>query len=185
MIENTEEIASYVLQAQGGDKDAFGKVYDHFVDSIYKYIYFRVPPDEAEDLMETVFLKVWENLHQYDPDKSAFKSWIFRIAHNLVIDFYRLNKGIEELTEAYQDDRVERNPLYVTESGINSDILNVALKKLKKSYSQFLVLKFINDLSNAEISTILKKSEGSLRIIQYRALKQLKKVLASMGIKSL
>lgn len=175
------QILELVEKAQKGDKDAFGELYDHYADALYKYIYFRVPHAEAEDLLETIFLRVWENLHQYNKEKASFKSWIFRISHNLIVDFYRLQKGVEELTDIYKDERVERNPVYLTENVLNSGILYKAFKKLKKSYSQYLVLRFVNDLSNAEISTIMKKSEGSLRIIQFRALRALKKILEEMG----
>ncbi len=175
------QILELVQKSQAGDQEAFGALYDYFSDSLYKYIYFRVPNGEAEDLLETIFLKVWEKIHQYKPDKASFKSWIFRIAHNLVVDFYRLQKSVSELTDIYKDERVERNPIHLTENVLNSGILYKAFKKLKKAYSQYLLLRFVNDLSNAEIAEIMKKSEGSLRIIQFRALKALKKILKEMG----
>lgn len=175
------QILILVEKAQKGDKDAFGQLYDQYADALYKYIYFRVPQSEAEDLLETIFLRVWENIHQYNKEKASFKSWIFRISHNLIVDFYRLQKSVDELTDIYKDERVERNPVYLTENVLNSGILYKAFKKLKKAYSQYLILRFVNDLSNGEISTIMKKSEGSLRIIQFRALRALKKILAEMG----
>lgn len=175
------QILLLVRRAKEGDKDAFGAIYDHYVDSLYKYIYFRVPHAEAEDLLETIFLRVWENLHQYKEDKASFKSWLFRIAHNMVVDYYRMQKGVDELTEMYMDDRQERNPIHVTENVLNSGVLYKAFKKIKKIYAQYLILRFVNDLSNAEISAILQKSEGGLRIIQFRALRALRKVLAEMG----
>ncbi len=175
------QILELVQKSQAGDQEAFGALYDYFSDSLYKYIYFRVPNGEAEDLLETIFLKVWEKIHQYKPDKASFKSWIFRIAHNLVVDFYRLQKSVSELTDIYKDERVERNPIHLTENVLNSGILYKAFKKLKKAYSQYLLLRLVNDLSNAEIAEIMKKSEGSLRIIQFRALKALKKILKEMG----
>jgi len=178
------KIEELVERAQGGDTEAFAAIYDNFVDQIYRYIYFRVPKGEAEDLTETVFLKAWEKIRQYKPDNKTFSAWIFRIAHNLIVDTYRFKKDKEvvELTPDVPEYRREHNPIKMTESNLHSDRLKVALSKLKRGYRQIVVLKFINELSNAEIAEILKKSEGSVRILQFRALKALKRELSEIGV---
>src|SRR3989338_10018248 len=87
-----QEIERLVLKIQQGDHDAFATLYDIFIDPIYRYVYYRVNQNDAEDLTEVVFLKVWENILQYKKQKSTFAAWIFRIAHNLVVDHYRATK---------------------------------------------------------------------------------------------
>ena len=179
-----EEIEELVLVSQDGNHDAFSKLYDIFIDPIYRYVYFRVNASEVEDLVETVFLKVWENLKKYKKkDNTYFSSWIFRIAHNLVVDYYRSHKNLDslELNIQIPDQNRQHNPIKNVQNIFDKDTLKVAISKLKKSHQQILIHKFINELSNREISGILKKSEGSLRILQFRALKALKTELKDMG----
>jgi RNA polymerase sigma-70 factor (ECF subfamily) len=183
--DNEVFIESLVLRVQKGDKDAFSDLYDLFVDPIYRYVFFRVNKDDAEDLIEQVFLKVWENIGKYKNTKeSRFSSWVFRIAHNLVIDYYRNNK-IKDVFELDLDiptfDR-EHNPLLKTEDKLNVILLRKALNKLKKNYREFLILKFINELSNKEIADLLDKTEGGLRILQLRSLRALKSELLKLGV---
>lgn len=183
--ERGEEIEKLVKKSQKGDQDAFAEIYDIFIDPIYRYVYYRVKSVDAEDLVETVFLKVWENIRQYKPRKKSFSAWMFRIAHNLVVDYYRASKGnfIEELTLQLPDQSREHNPICVTQGVLDQDLLKEAIGKLKKQYQEIIIYKFINDLSSKEIADILKKSEGSLRILQFRALKALKRELIDMGVK--
>lgn len=186
-VRRDEMIELLVKRAQAGEVEAFGKLYDSFVDQIYRYIYFRVPKDDAEDLTEMVFLKAWEKIHQYKPSKKSFAAWIFRIAHNLVVDTYRFGKDKEfsELTPDIAEHRRENDPIVMTEDKLHSDFLKEALSKIKPKYRQVIVLKFINELSNTEISAILKKSEGGIRILQFRALKALRIELENKGMKFL
>lgn len=179
-----QEIEALVERARNGDADAFGEVYDHYVDQIYKYVYFRVPLGEAEDMVETIFMKAWEKLFQYKPKQKGFGAWLFRIGHNLIVDMYRgkKDKDFIELPEDTPEYRREHNPIKMTEDALHSEKLRAALSKLNKNHRQLIVLKFINELSNEEISKVLGKSEGSLRILQFRALKELKTHLEEAGL---
>lgn len=179
------EIEGLVIRVKKGDHDAFSELYDIFVDPLYRYIYFRVDKDDVEDLLEMVFLKVWENIQKYKRSrKNQFSSWIFRITHNLVVDYYRTlkPKDVSELPVNIPDYKREHNPIRQTEDVMTSEILKIALEKLKKRYREIIIYKFVNELSNKEIAQILKKSEGSLRILQFRALKALRKELEIMGV---
>ncbi|MCC7197482.1 sigma-70 family RNA polymerase sigma factor [Candidatus Peregrinibacteria bacterium] len=178
-----EAIEELVLKAQEGDTEAFAQVYDAFVDPIYRYISFKVKRDDALDLTETVFLKVWENIRNYQHGQNFFSSWIFRIAHNVVVDHYRLSKDFLELQDNIPDEKKDVSPVYQTEKRMGHEMLRKAIGKLKKSYQQIIVLKYLNELENEEIAQILKKSEGSLRILKFRALKALKQVLEEMNIR--
>ncbi len=180
------EIEELVEEVKKGDHGAFSKVYDIFIDPIFRYVYYRVKSDDAEDIVETVFLKVWEHIGKYKRnEKSYFSAWVFRIAHNLVVDYYRGSKDrvTDELLYEIPDDKREHNPVKTTEQVLQNEVLKAALAKVKKGYREIIIYKFVNELSNPEISQILKKSEGSIRILQFRALKALKYQLKEMGIK--
>lgn len=182
---NSKKIEGLVEMVKNGDHEAFSELYDMFVDPLYRYIYFRVKNDDVEDLLETVFLKVWENINKYKKDKkSGFSAWIFRIAHNLVVDHYRSMKSKEffELSINVPDYKREHNPIKSTQHVFNKDVLKIALSKIKKRYQEIIIYKFINELSNKEIADILDKSEGSLRILQFRALQSLRKELEILGV---
>lgn len=178
-----KEIEALVVKSQKGDQEAFAKIYDTYVTPIYRYIFYKVKAEDVEDLTEILFLKAWENVRKYKKRKNTtFKSWLFRIAHNLVVDHYRLNREHSSLNPFISDTKKEADPMRLTQDSLNNDKLKLAISKLKKNYQQILILKFINDLSNTEISEILKKSEGSVRILQFRALRALKAELTDMGI---
>lgn len=181
-----ERIEELVREVKDGSHDAFSELYDIFIDSIYRYIFYRVKNEDAEDLTETVFLKVWENIRSYkEKSDTYFSSWIFRIAHNVVVDYYRASKDkmVEEIDVSIPDMNREHNPLRKTEKHLDQEILRSALNRLKKGYQDILIYKFINDLSNAEIAEVLGQSEGSIRILQFRALKALKQEFEQMGVK--
>jgi len=180
------DIEQLVIRSQKGDSEAFSKLYDEYFTPIYRYIFFKVQKSEAEDILETLFLKAWENIKSYKKRKNVnFKSWLFRIAHNLVIDHYRLSRTHQELDPRLSDPKKEANPLERVQRSLNNESLQFALGKLKKKYRDVVILKFINELSNEEISRVLKKSEGSVRILQFRALRALKVHLEDLGLKEI
>lgn len=178
------EIEGLVKSAQDGDHDSFAALYDILIDPIYRYVYYRVNGGDVEDIVETVFLKVWENLKRYRLQKNkSFSAWVFRIAHNLVVDHYRVRSGagLEELSPNLPDQSREHNPIRSTQSVLDSEVLKRAIGGLKKKYRDVVIYKFINEFSNKEIAEIMNKSEGGLRILQFRALQALKKELKDLG----
>jgi RNA polymerase sigma-70 factor (ECF subfamily) len=177
-----EQIEKLVRLAQEGDTEAFGKIYDFYADSIFRYLLFKVGNENAMDLTENLFLKVWENLKSYRTGNLYFSSWIFKIAHNLVIDFYRLNKQTIPLTIDIPDEKEHRDPVFIAEKSLSNKVLAKAISKLKKNYREVILLKYINELDNREVAGILRRGEGSLRILKFRALKALKRILEEMGV---
>lgn len=177
------EIEKLVLESQRGDAEAFAIIYDTYVTPIYRYIFYKVKREDVEDLVEQLFLKAWENVRKYKKRKqTTFKSWLFRIAHNLVVDHYRLTREHASLDPRLSDTKKEANPVVQASESLNNEQLQEAIRKLKPNYQQIIILKFLNELSNEEIGAVLKKSEGSVRILQFRALKALKIALAEMGV---
>jgi len=175
-------IERLVSSSQSGEADAFGKLYELFVAPIYRYMYYRVGREDAEDLTELVFLKTWENIHQYEKRQSSFSAWIFRIAHNVVVDHYRAHQANGELSENIEDKRRDASATERIHRRLDQEILTTAMKELKEHYRQVLILKYINGLSNEEIGNIMGKSQAALRILQFRALRTLRRVLQDQGI---
>ncbi len=174
------EIEFLIRAAKKGDAEAFGEIYDKFVVPIYRYIYYRVSRSEAEDLTETVFLRAWEKRKSYTKQKgNSFNSWIFRIAHNAVVDHYRLKSRnvTVELTEDIPLEKVEADPIQNLENKFEQQELILALRKLPEQQQQVVILKFVNELENDEIAEIIEKSVGAVRVIQFRALNRLKEFL--------
>jgi len=178
------QIEELVLKSQKGDSDAFSQLYDAYFAPMYRYIYYKVNHSEADDILEVLFLKAWENIKSYKKRKNiTFKSWLFRIAHNLVVDHYRLSRTHAELDPRMKDPKRDIDPVDRVQRSLNNETLMTAVSKLKKKYRDIIILKFINELSNEEISLVLRKSEGSVRILQFRALRALKDYFESIGIK--
>ena len=170
-------IDELVEKAQAGDKEAFGQIYDELVKPIYRYIYYKVDDSIAEDLTEETFFKAWQNLGKYKKGKNPFSSWIFRIAHNLVVDHYRKNHTTDEIDESYVDPKDTGNPAQQTNIELTNIRLRKIIKKLPDNYQQVIVLKYINELENAEIADTIGKSEAAVRIIQFRALEKLRSLM--------
>lgn len=180
-----EEIENLVLKSQEGDEASFIELYDILLDPIYQYIHMRVPNTEVEDLTEVVFMKMWEHLHSYQSKGNLFVSWIFKIAHNVVVDFYKSQKRDVSLEDVViEADNVMSDPKARSHRSLNSVVLKKALDNIPDSYAEVLTLKFLDQMDNDEISKILEKSEGSIRVMQHRALKELKKVLMDMGMEN-
>ena len=184
--EKREHIEELVIKVQDGDHDAFSKLYDLFIDPIYRYVYYRVNEADVEDIVESVFIKVWQFMNKYKHKKNTwFSSWIFRVAHNLVVDHYRKSKNLEydALNQDLVDDRREHSPIRNTENALDNTVLKKAIATLSRTYQDVIVYKYVNDLTNEEVSQIMGKSEGSIRILQFRALKALREEFAKMGVK--
>lgn len=169
------------------NKESFAALYDTYIKSIYRFIYFKVSSkEEAEDLASETFLKAWNYLSKIENSNKVhnFKAFFYQIANNLVIDFYRkrsllpitLNDG------EWEDANVPDTRL----SGIDKikkedDVaeLKEAFKKIPENYSTVVIWYYLEELGISEIAQILGKSEGTVRVTVHRALKALKRVLES------
>jgi RNA polymerase sigma-70 factor (ECF subfamily) len=175
-------IETWVTQAKSGDEAGFEALFDHFFPKVYRYIHFRVSPEEAEDLVADVFLKVVQHLPRYHSQKKGtFQAWIFRIAHNTVIDFYRKKKDLLGMEDEDSDSIFLRlpdenpTPDEDTNNLFNNQKIHQLLQKLPPLQQEILELKFLQGLTNTEISTVTGKSEGNVRVIQLRALREMRK----------
>lgn len=171
-------VAKLVERTQQGDTEAFGELYDILLTPIYRYIFYKVQNQEtAEDLTEEAFLKAWQNISKYKVGKHPFTAWLYRIAHNVTIDYFRSHEEVLEINEEIFDDRKGLNPMRDTELFYNEKELSWALSRLPEVQKQVIILRYINELSNTEISEIVGKSELAIRIIHSRSLKALRELL--------
>ena len=167
-----------VKLAQEGDTDAFGLLYDGYMERIYRYIYFRVTDEQtAEDLAGQVFCKAWENLHRYKPTGAPFGAWLYTIARNAVIDHYRTRKETVSLEEVTTLAGHDPDPNEQTELRFDVECLGEALQALTDEQQQVLVLKFISGMTTDEVAEQLGKRPGAVRALQMRGLQALARIL--------
>lgn len=178
----SEDENALVNKSIKGDANAFGILYNRHLQSIFRYIYFRVGDEmEAEDMTEEVFVRAWEALPRYQFGKYPFTSWIYRIAHNLVVDGYRrkpLPAPVAASDMALLPDR-EALPEDLVLEKDESAALVQAIQKLGDEEQQVIVMRFIQGLTHTQIGKIIGKTKGASRVIQHRALKSLNKLLSS------
>lgn len=160
-----------------GDSRAYGGLYDRYVDQLYRYVYFRVANrQEAEDLTELTFLKAWELLQRQDPRIPNFQAWLFRTAHNLVVDHYRTRRNHVSLEQVLH----LRDSVPLPESALLSrqdhDRLHRALAGLDSISLQLITCRFVNGLTHEETARVMGIKESNLRVLQYRALKKLRQI---------
>ena len=182
MIDPQEEIA--LIDAAKSDPNAFGLLYERYVDRIYNYIYFRIDSKrDAEDLTGQVFFKAMSNIKSYRHMGLPFSAWLYRIAHNLVANYYHDRVRKREI--ALDDEQAQFLPQYdqhpekQTVKTQEIENLMAAIRKLSPIRQELLVLKFLDQLSNAEIGKILRKSEGAIKSLYHRTLLELRDIMST------
>ncbi len=133
--------------------------------------------EEAEDLTENIFLKAWEGLNGFQDEGAPFEAWLFRIARNSVIDYYRTQKKYVQLEAITELEDNNLSPLDYTELKLTYEAALRALEKLSDAYKEIIILKFVEEKTNEEVSTILQKPVSHVRVLQNRALKKLRRLL--------
>ena len=176
MLEGEEKL---IREAKEGKKEAFAKLYDHYVAPIYRFIYLKVSGrEEVEDLTHEVFLNAWQNLHGYRFRGFPFSSWLYQITRNRIIDYYRTRRNHVRLENIDPESVKISNPIeLVLDQEFNLERVLVAIKQLNSDQQDVLIMRFVEDLSHQEIAQILGKSDGAVRLIQHRAINELKKIL--------
>ena len=175
--ENNEILLPLLAKAKQGSQGAFGEIYNLYFKKIYQFIFYRVSHKEiAEDLAEEVFLKAFTKLSSVN-DSKAFLGWMYQIARNQVIDYYREKKTIIALDEVENTLEYETNVIDVVNLQQEQIVLLKLIKELPSDQQLVLKLKFFEDLTNTEIAEALNKSEGAIRVIQHRGITKLQELL--------
>lgn len=183
--EPTGELATVmeiVARAQQGDADAFGQLYDRYVDVVYRYVYYRVANVSlAEDLTSETFLRALRRISSYTWQGRDIGAWLVTIARNLIADHfksgrYRLEVATSDLVEAGAD-RSEDGPEDEVLAGITNAALLEGVKRLNTEQQECISLRFLQGMSVAETAAIMGKNEGAIKALQYRAVKSLSRLL--------
>ncbi|OGF25985.1 hypothetical protein A2303_02635 [Candidatus Falkowbacteria bacterium RIFOXYB2_FULL_47_14] len=185
-MSSKEKILYYRLKQK--DKEAFIEAYDLFLDNIYRFVFFKVSNKEtAEDITSQTFLKTWNYIQNNElTDYKTLRSLLYKVARNLVIDHYRQESRKQELSLDQED-----NPITIVDDKqdllkkmeLDGDLKMVAAKmnEIKDEYREVIIMRYVNELSVAEIARILDKNQGNVRVLLYRALKTLRELTEKSG----
>lgn len=173
-----DDYNKFVKKAITGDKNAFGELYNFFLDRIYRFIYYLVGDEFlAEDLTQNTFLRAWNGLKNFSLSKGTFQSYLFTIARNLVIDNQRKKKEVS--LESAKADIVESGENLEEKTWKNESMNKVhqALGFLEEDDRQIIILRFFEEMHFDEIAEVTGKNSGAIRVKVHRILAVLKKKL--------
>ncbi len=168
-----------VRRAQQRDTEAFSRLYEVYFDKIYRYIALRIRNEtEAEDMTQQVFMKMLQSISSYQSRGIPFSSWLYRIAHNQVVDFLRQqNKKSTVDIEGLPLPDTGDDPQHIMEQEVDIKMLKGAIQKLTASQQEVISLRFANELSIAECAQIMGKSEGAIKALQHSAVLALRRAM--------
>lgn len=155
----------------------FGKIYDENVEKIYRFIFLKVNSQEiGQDLTSETFLKGWEAFQNNSKEIHNPRAFLYQIARNLVIDYYRTKGRTETISTEFAVALPDPRPTLEDKAALHSDleIIKTGLVKLNDDYREVITWHYIDDLSIREIARVLDKSEGAVRVMLHRALETLK-----------
>jgi len=171
-------IERLVTDAQRGDAWAFGMIFDHYHEPIYRFIASRVNrPSDAEDLTQHVFVKALEALPRYESRGIPFGGWLFRLARNAVIDHVRTRHDHAELDSITDWTHGDAGPDEIAVVRQELDAVGAALAGLTDEQRETIALRFFAGLSAREAAEAMGKQEGTVRGLQFRAIAALRRQL--------
>ena len=180
---NEEEVLG---KAARGDRDAFGDLYERYVERIFNYVYYRTGNlHDAEDLTARVFQRAMNHIAKYDDRGVPFSAWLYRIAHNLVANWHRDRSRRQEIPLSdvpVVPSQEERPEAWLVRSQEQDGLLR-HIRRLPPDRQTLLILKFVEDLSNAEIGQIMGRSEGAIKSLYHRTLLALRDDLGAQSEK--
>jgi RNA polymerase sigma-70 factor, ECF subfamily len=169
-----------VERAQAGEAEAFGRLYDQYSDTVYRYIYYRVGGRAtAEDLTSETFLRALRRIGTFTWQGRDFGAWLVTIARNLVADHFKSSRFRLEVTtgEMLDANEVERSPEDSVLESLSNAALLEAVRRLNPQQQECVTLRFLQGLSVAETARVMGKNEGAIKTLQYRAVRTLARLL--------
>jgi len=162
-----------ISRAKNYDSEALTEICEYYYSKIYNYIFYKVSTrEDTEDLTHEVFVKMVKNITTL---QGNIESWLYTIARNLIIDYYRKRENSKlgtAMTQEYQETETD-----FTEY-VSGEDLRRQLQKLPQEQQDVVIYKFINDFSNKQIADFLGKTEGAIKSLQFRAVRSLRKMLS-------
>ena len=168
-----EESDSALIARAKTDPDAFGLLYERYVGRIYNYIYYRTGNhQDAEDLTARTFYRALKHISHYVDQGAPFSAYLYRIAHNVVANWHRDNsrRQIIALDELALGTFQQDGPAYLTEEYEEQALLLRAIRRLPPERQQLLILKFAEQMRNAEIAEVMGRTEGAIKSLYHRTL---------------
>jgi RNA polymerase sigma-70 factor (ECF subfamily) len=176
-MDTIEQDESALIERAKSDREAFGRLYERYVDRIYNYVYYRTGNShDAEDLTARIFFRAFGHIGDYQNIGAPFAAWLYRIARNMVANWYRDNKSgrLLPLESAYgKGDR--DGPEAMIELMEDREALLAAIRQLPPERQELLIFKFVERLPNAEIGQIMGRTEGAIKLLYYRTLQSLRR----------
>jgi len=176
--------AALVDLSREGDKEACGVLYERYLDRIYNYVYYRTGSvTDAEDLTARVFFRAMGHIESYTERGVPFQAWLYRIAHNLVANWYRdrSRRKVIPLDEYISGTLASEEPEGEAEDREEREALLAAVRRMPEDRQLLLTLKFVDHLSNAEIGAIMQRTEGAIKSLYHRTLLSLREDLERGG----
>ncbi|GAA1795045.1 sigma-70 family RNA polymerase sigma factor [Actinomadura chokoriensis] len=187
--DRAEVLKALVLRARDGDADAFGSLYDHYVELVYRYIYYRVGTHSlAEDLTSETFLRALRRIRDFHWQGKDFGAWLVTISRNLVADHFKSGRYRLEVCTAEPAEpdrrhpdrrpgRVQEGPERAVLDAMTNRALLLAVRRLGSEQQECVVLRFLHGLSVAETALVMGKKPGAIKALQYRAVRSLGRML--------
>lgn len=173
-------LIALVELARGGDSEAFGLLYDHYQSSVYRFLFYRTRSSQlAEDLASETFFRALRSMSNFRWQGKDFGAWLMTIARNLATDHFKAGRTRLEFTTedmGVHDDATE-GPEAAVLAGLTNDILMGALKALPDEQRDCLVMRFLQGMSIAETAAVLGRSDGAIKQLQLRGVRNLAKLM--------
>lgn len=175
-----ERLIALVELARTGDKEAFGLLYDHYHASVYRFLYYRTRSAPlAEDLASETFFRALRNMNNFRWQGKDFGAWLMTIARNLTTDHFkagrtRLEHAVDDMSA--HDDATE-GPEGAVLASLTNEVLLRALKSLPTEQQECIVMRFLQGMTIAETATVLGRSEGAVKQLQLRGVRNLAKLM--------
>ncbi|MBT2210235.1 sigma-70 family RNA polymerase sigma factor [Actinomadura sp. NEAU-AAG7] len=173
-------LKALVLRARDGDAEAFGSLYDHYVELVYRYVYYRVGAHSlTEDLTSETFLRALRRMPDFRWQGKDFGAWLVTIARNLVTDHFKSGRYRLEVCTAEQvePDLPQEGPERAVIEAMTNRTLLTAVRRLGSEQQECVVLRFLHGLSVAETALVMGKKPGAIKALQYRAVRSLARML--------
>jgi RNA polymerase sigma-70 factor (ECF subfamily) len=174
-----QEELNLVQRARQGDHEAFAQLYENHFDKIFRYVVLKIGNQtEAEDMTQQVFVRAYESIGSYQLQGVPFTAWLFRIAHNQMVDYVRKQSKkhtvwLDETIQVRDDSDLEHD----VETKIEMEKVVLASQQLTKAQREVISLRFAGGLSITEAAKTMRKSEGAIKALQHSAILSLRKTL--------
>jgi RNA polymerase sigma-70 factor (ECF subfamily) len=177
-VTDQDQEHEWLQRARRGDPDAVGELYRRYARAVYRYAFYRLgDPERAEDVTADVFVRALEALPRFRERGVPFSAWLYRIAAARVADEFRRRRRRPTQSVPWELVEGSPSPEEKAEERFTAEQLRRLVGQLPEIQQQVVVLRFVERLSHAEVARILRRSEGAVRVLQYRALQTLKRML--------